>query len=236
MIGKASASVFSMTGSSMSSGRRPRTRATLSRTSWAASSIGRSRLNSRVMVAICSWLLLVRVRSPSTLVSSSSSTSVTADSITCGLAPGRITVTVTTGASASGNSRTASRVYPMMPTSTMPRLTIEESTGRRMKSSAKCISGSSRGRSTTKGRPEHMPKNEGGQRRCRKTGTGPFSLLSNGSACFRRASVRTSHTEPRNENNLLGNGRVCYRVLQSPDPGGGGVTGQLGGCVSGGRR
>jgi hypothetical protein len=110
MIGKASASCFAITGSSTSSGRKPRMRDTLSRTSCAASSIPRSSVNSSVMVLICSWLALVIVRSPSRLDSSSSSTSVTADSTTCGLAPGSNTVTETIGGSASGNSRTGSRV------------------------------------------------------------------------------------------------------------------------------
>src|SRR4249920_1851911 len=41
----------------------------------------------------------------------------------------------------------------MIPMSTMPRLTIEESTGRRMKSSASCICGSSGGRATEKADP-----------------------------------------------------------------------------------
>ena len=67
-------------------------------------------MNSSVIVLICSWLALDMVRSPSRLDSSSSSTSVTADSITCGLAPGSSTVTETIGGSASGNSRTGKRV------------------------------------------------------------------------------------------------------------------------------
>src|SRR5918999_1238915 len=106
MIGKASASCFATTGSSTSSGNKPRTRETLSRTSCAASSTARSSVNSSVIVLICSWLALDIVRKPSTLDSSSSSTSVTDDSTTCGLAPGNNVVTETTGGSASGNSRT----------------------------------------------------------------------------------------------------------------------------------
>ena len=110
MIGNASASCFATTGSSMSSGSRPRARETLSRTSCAAASMSRSSVNSSVIVLICSWLELTSVRKPSTLDSSSSSTSVTADSMTCGLAPGSSTDTDTIGGSASGNSRTGSRV------------------------------------------------------------------------------------------------------------------------------
>ena len=85
-------------------------RATLSRTSWAAASTPRSRLNSRVMLLNPSALELVRVRNPSTVLSSSSKMSVTADSTTCGLAPGSSVLTETIGGSTSGNSRTASRV------------------------------------------------------------------------------------------------------------------------------
>src|SRR4029079_11757709 len=143
MIGNASASCFAITGSSTSSGRRPRTRDTLSLTSCAAASISRSRLNSRVIVLTCSWLALVIARNPSTLDSSSSRTSVTADSTTCGLAPGRRTVTDTIGGSASGNSRTGNRVYEITPTSTSPRLIMLDRTGRRMNLSANCISFSS---------------------------------------------------------------------------------------------
>ena len=54
------------------------------------------------MLLDCSELVLVMVRNPSTEASSSSSTSVTADSITCGLAPGRMVLTETIGGSTSG--------------------------------------------------------------------------------------------------------------------------------------
>ena len=57
-----------------------------------------------------SALELVRVRKPSTVLSSSSRMSVTADSTTWGLAPGSSVLTETIGGSTSGNSRTASRV------------------------------------------------------------------------------------------------------------------------------
>src|SRR5207245_11431177 len=108
--GWASASCLAITGSRMSVGRRPRTRDTLSRTSWAATSTGRSRLNSSVMRLSSSWDVLVRVRSPWMVESSSSSTSVTAVSTTWALAPGSVVTTEITGASTSGNSRTDSRV------------------------------------------------------------------------------------------------------------------------------
>ena len=112
MIGRASASCLFTTGSSISWGSRPRTRETISRTSWAASSIGRSRLNSRLMLEDCSELLLVMVRRPSSEASCSSSTSVTADSMTAGLAPRSVTDTETIGGSTSGNSRTESSLVP----------------------------------------------------------------------------------------------------------------------------
>ena len=82
-----------------------------------------------------SALELVRVRSPSTVLSSSSRMSVTADSTTWGLAPGSAVLTETIGGSTSGNSRTASWVYPMTPNSTSARLSMLASTGRRMERS-----------------------------------------------------------------------------------------------------
>ena len=72
------------------------------------------------------------MRSPSTVLSSSSRMSVTADSTTWGLAPGNTVVTETIGASTSGNSRTASWVYPMTPKSTSARLSMLASTGLRI--------------------------------------------------------------------------------------------------------
>ncbi len=62
------------------------------------------------MLLDCSALEEVRVRSPSTVESSSSSRSVTVDSTTRGFAPGRKVETETIGGSMSGNSRTDSRV------------------------------------------------------------------------------------------------------------------------------
>ncbi len=66
------------------------------------------------------------------MLSSSSRMSVTADSTTWGLAPGSTVVTETIGASTSGNSRTASWVYPMTPKSTSARLSMLASTGLRI--------------------------------------------------------------------------------------------------------
>ena len=62
------------------------------------------------MLLDCSALELVSVRSPSTVLSSSSRMSVTADSMTRGLAPGRKTDTEMIGGSMSGYSRTLSLV------------------------------------------------------------------------------------------------------------------------------
>ena len=67
-----------------------------------------------------------------TLSSSSSSTSVTAVSTTCALAPGRVVETEMIGGSMSGSSRTDSRVYPMTPNSTRAAENMLASTGRRM--------------------------------------------------------------------------------------------------------
>ena len=82
MNGCASASCLAITGSRMSWGRRPRTRDTLSRTSCAATSTWRSRVNSRVMRLNSSWDTLVSVRRPWIVESSSSRMSVTAVSTT----------------------------------------------------------------------------------------------------------------------------------------------------------
>ena len=110
MNGCASASCFAITGSSTSSGNRPRTRDTRSRTSCAASSTSRSSVNSSVMLLDCSADELVSVRSPGTVDSSSSMGSVTADSTVWGLAPGRMVLTEMIGGSTSGYSRTESWV------------------------------------------------------------------------------------------------------------------------------
>ena len=59
-------------------------------------------------VAVCSEEDEVSVRRPGTVLSSSSSTSVTDDSMTRGLAPRRVVWTDTMGGSTSGNSRTES--------------------------------------------------------------------------------------------------------------------------------
>ena len=58
--------------------------------------------------------------------------SVTADSITRGLAPRRKVETETTGESTSGYSRTGSRRNPIVPKRTNAALTMLVSTGRRM--------------------------------------------------------------------------------------------------------
>src|SRR3989475_1015973 len=75
------------------------------------------------------------VRSPWIVDSSSSSTSVTAVSTTCALAPGRVVETEMIGGSMSGSSRTDSRVYPMTPNSTRAALIMMASTGRPMATS-----------------------------------------------------------------------------------------------------
>ncbi len=82
------------------------------------------------MLLDCSALELVSVRSPGTVLSSSSRMSVTADSITRGLAPRRNVDTEIMGGSTSGNSRTDSLVYPIAPNSTIAALTMLVITGR----------------------------------------------------------------------------------------------------------
>jgi hypothetical protein len=82
MIGLASASCFVISGSSMSSGSLFRPRITRSRTSWAATSTSRSRVNSTVMVETCSRDWDTSVRIPSMPLISSSRGSVTSVSTT----------------------------------------------------------------------------------------------------------------------------------------------------------
>ena len=69
---------------------------------------------------------------PSMLLISSSRRSVISVSTTDALAPGYTVVTLTTGGSMSGSSRTGRRCKPITPKSTMARLIIVASTGRRM--------------------------------------------------------------------------------------------------------
>ena len=110
MIGLASASTLATTGSSMSLGSRPRTRATRSRTSLAAESASRSSRNL-IVIWLCSERLIeVSVAMPSIPARESSSTLVTWLSTISALAPVYLDSTVTTGSSILGYSRTANRV------------------------------------------------------------------------------------------------------------------------------
>ncbi len=89
-------------------------------------------MNSRLIEATSSVLELVSVRTPAIVASSSSSTSVIEDSMTCAFAPGRTMLTEMTGESTSGNSRTESRVNAMNPNRIRARLTMLVSTGLRI--------------------------------------------------------------------------------------------------------
>src|SRR5512145_163431 len=135
MIACASASILETTDSSDASGSSARTRATRSRTSFAAESTSRSGTNSTVI-----WLTSSRdtdftVRTPSIPAIESSSGCVICDSITCGLAPLYTVRTETTGVSIFRYSRTDSREKEIAPISTIMRLITVASTGRRMQSS-----------------------------------------------------------------------------------------------------
>jgi hypothetical protein len=110
MIAFASRSTLLTTGSSASSGSWPRTRAILSRTSFAAVSMSRSSSNSIVIRLTFSVDSEVRVLMPSIVLISSSRTSVTSFSTTSGSAPGSVVATLTIGKSMSGSSRTGSFV------------------------------------------------------------------------------------------------------------------------------
>src|SRR5436190_14655001 len=117
MMGQASASVFAMIGSSMSWGRRPRTRETLSRTSAAAASGSRDSLKMMVMLLVSDLELDDMTSTPSMPEIESSRTLVTWLSITSAEAPRYTVSTLTTGSSVLGYSRTAMRVYEIAPIS-----------------------------------------------------------------------------------------------------------------------
>jgi hypothetical protein len=138
MMAWASASIFDTTDSSAASGSSARTRATRSRTSFAAESTSRSGTNSTVI-----WLTSSRdtdftVRTPSIPAIESSSGWVICDSMTWGLAPLYTVRTETTGVSIFGYSRTDSREKQIAPSSTIIRLITVASTGRRMQISGSC--------------------------------------------------------------------------------------------------
>ena len=87
MMGQASASTLAITGSSTASGRRPRTRATLSRTSAAAESGSRARRKRTVIWERSERDEEVMSSTPSMPARESSSTLVICDSTTSALAP-----------------------------------------------------------------------------------------------------------------------------------------------------
>ena len=87
MMGWESASTLPMMGSSISSGRKRRARDTLSRTSAAAASGSRDRLNLMLMRLRSERLREVMTSTPSMPANWSSSGLVTCDSITSGDAP-----------------------------------------------------------------------------------------------------------------------------------------------------
>src|SRR5437879_9734988 len=84
------------------------------------------------MLLVSSDDVLLSVRMPWIVESSSSSTSVTAVSTPCAFAPGSTVETEMIGGSMSGSSRTESRVYPINPKSTSAADNMLASTGRRM--------------------------------------------------------------------------------------------------------
>jgi hypothetical protein len=132
MVGEASASTFEITGSSTASGRRERTRETRSRTSAAASSGLRDSVKRAVI-----WLSSARetelmISMPSMPAIESSSGLVTVDSITSDEAPVSRVLTLTTGSSMRGYSRTSSSENETMPISTSSIDITAAKTGRRI--------------------------------------------------------------------------------------------------------
>src|SRR4051812_43724926 len=132
MMGKESASTLAITGSSTASGRRARTRDTLSRTSAAAESGLRESLKRTVICELSERDTEVMTSTPSMPASESSSTLVICDSTTSALAPVYVVCTVTTGSSMRGYSRTDRREYEMSPMSSTTMDSTVANTGRRM--------------------------------------------------------------------------------------------------------
>ena len=139
MIGKPETSNLSTTGGSSSLGRSQRARATRSRTSCAARSRSWPSSNSTEIEERPWREREVSRFSPEMVLSCSSSTSVTSSSITSGLAPSRMEVTFTIGSSIFGYWSTPRRTKPSAPNTTSESVSIQVSTGRRMKMSIHAI-------------------------------------------------------------------------------------------------
>ena len=105
------------------------------RTSWAAASMLRSRLNCRVICVSPSVLIDVIESRLAIVVNCRSSGVATVAAIVSGLAPGRPADTVMVGKSTFGRSFTGRRRKDMMPDRTTPITTSVVMTGRRMNSS-----------------------------------------------------------------------------------------------------
>src|SRR5262245_35770968 len=131
ITGAASTSNFSITGGSVPSGSWARTVATFSRTSCAAASISRSRMNE-TKIWLCPSIVVERSSSiPLMVLTASSIRFVTWLSASSGLAPGSRVVTVTVGMSTFGKmSRPRSR-YEASPRTTSETTSIVAKTGRR---------------------------------------------------------------------------------------------------------
>ena len=145
MTGCESASTFAMIGSSIVSGSLPRARDTLSRTSAAAESGSRFSVNRTLMRLVSERLCDVISSTPSMPASESSSGFVTCDSTTSADAPRYVTLTLTTGSSIRGYSRTDSRVYEIRPISRMISDRTVAKTGRLMQISGSIMTGSASG-------------------------------------------------------------------------------------------
>src|SRR5574343_585196 len=168
ITGKASASTLAMTGSSIACGRRLRTREVRSRTSAAAVSASFSRRNLTVICDCSARLMEVITSTASMPAIESSSGLVTWVSITSAEAPGYFTLTVTVGSSILGYSRTDRRSKLTAPTSRISSDMTTASTGRRMETSASCISASLAGVGAAEGGSRCRPgRRFVGRCRCR---------------------------------------------------------------------
>ena len=135
-IGSESGSRIVISGCFVPSGKNGKALAALSRTSCAFKFTSVSSSNSRMIWEYPSALAERRLSSPAIANSSSSSRSVTSDSIVAGEAPSRVVSTVTMGMSTWGNRLILTRGIDMAPSNTNAPTNMTVMTGRRIERSA----------------------------------------------------------------------------------------------------
>ncbi len=136
MTGAWSLSLLAMIGGRTSRGRLRMAMATLSRTSWAATSIWRFRAKVTITMELPGLVIERSSWMPWIVLICSSSFCETCVSISSVEAPGSSVRTVTVGRSTEGKRSTPSRNQEAAPTTTSAMTIIVAKTGRRMQTSA----------------------------------------------------------------------------------------------------